>query len=74
MHSVNISIENYLVLLLHKLIGIGNNIFNHSKDTVNKDIECLDPKDIAMWCKGGMNEQNIEVNVLERDERRRKDR
>jgi hypothetical protein len=58
----------YLVLLPCKLTGIGNNVFSHFKDIVNKDSECLEPKDIVIWCKAGLCKQTIEVNALKRDE------
>ena len=62
-----IKVENYIVLLLHELIGIVNNILNHFNDTVKEDIECLDPKDIIIWRKLGLYKQMIEVNMLKRD-------
>jgi hypothetical protein len=62
-----IKVQNDLVPLLHKLIGISNNILNHVKDTVNEDIECLDLEAIAIWRKVGVCKQMTKVNVLKKD-------
>ena len=42
-----IKLSNYLVPLLHTLIGIGNDIYDNFRDVVNEDIGMLDPKDIS---------------------------
>ena len=62
-----IKVQNDLVPLLHKLIGISNNILNHVKDTVNEGIECLDLEAIAIWRKVGVCKQMTDVNVLKKD-------
>ena len=42
---------NYLVHLLHEMIGIGNDLFDNFKDLVNAEVECLYPKEIMTRLK-----------------------
>ena len=66
-----IPVENFLVPLLHTLIGIGNDIFGHFKDMINDRIECLDPKEISVRQKVIQCEEAIQINVAKREGWRR---
>eukprot|EP00956_Cyclotella_meneghiniana_P036251 scaffold123208_cov22-Cyclotella_meneghiniana.AAC.1 len=63
-----IPLENYLVPLLHTLIGIGNDVFDNFRDIINRDIECLDPKEIVTRQKVVACENQIQADVSRRDE------
>ena len=63
-----IPVENFLVPLLHTLIGIGNAIFGHFKDMINDKIECLDPKEISVRQKVIQCEEAIQINVAKRED------
>jgi len=62
-----IKLANYLVPLLHELIGIGNDIYDNFRDYVNEEIECLDPKEVATRRKVGLCEKTIDAEAAKRD-------
>lgn len=61
-----ISLNNYLVPLLHTLIGIGNDIYDNFKDIVNEEIECLDPKEVVTRRKVVVCQDAIKEGVSKR--------
>ena len=63
-----IPISNYLVPLLHTLIGIGNDILDNFRDIVNEDIECLDKKEIAARRAMSATELRVDKLVNDRNE------
>ena len=62
-----IKLSNYLVPLLHTLIGIGNDIYDNFRYVVNEDIGMLDPKDISTRRKLVLCETAIGDEVARRD-------
>ena len=62
-----IPINNYLVPLLHTLIGIGNDVFDNFRDIINEEIECLDPKEISTRQAAVKCTTKIEKDVQERE-------
>lgn len=62
-----IPLTNFLVPLLHTLIGIGNDLYDNFRDFVNREIECLDPKEMAIREKLITCEAKIASDVAERD-------
>ena len=63
-----IPLENYVIPLLHLLIGIGNDLLQSFRDWVNEEIECLDHQEVLTRRAVRDTKHKIVDTIADRDE------
>ncbi|KAL7530344.1 hypothetical protein ACHAXR_003439, partial [Thalassiosira sp. AJA248-18] len=63
-----IPLRNYMIPLLHVLIGIGNDLLESFRDWVNEEVECLDHQEVLTRRAVRTAEHKIIDTIAERDD------